>query len=82
MRLPCSGCYCGALRDLGWAGGKADDSVEAGRQYVAACADFMHHVENLHQAIKGAGGHQHAAATATPRQPTVPIIVNNIFINI
>ena len=44
---------------------KADDSVEAGRQYVAAYIDLMHHVENLHQAVQGGGGHQHEVASAS-----------------
>ncbi len=43
---------------------KADESVDAGRRYVAAYVDFMHHVENLHQAVQGAGGRHGEAAIA------------------
>ncbi len=46
----------------------ADESVEAGRRYVAAYVEYQHYVEALHQAALGAGtthgaegaaGHQH-----------------------
>jgi hypothetical protein len=35
----------------------AEHNVEAGREYVAACVDYVHHVEGLHEAAQGAGGH-------------------------
>jgi len=34
-----------------------DDSVEAGREYVAAYIEFIHYVENLHDTIAGGGAH-------------------------
>ncbi len=41
----------------------ANDSVEAGRHYVAAYVDFIHYVEKLHQtATSGAGHHAEVAA--------------------
>lgn len=36
-----------------------NDSVEAGRAYVAAYVDYMHYVEGVHQAVAGAAGHHH-----------------------
>ena len=36
----------------------ADDNVAAGRAYVEAYVVFVHYVENLHQAVVGAG-HEH-----------------------
>lgn len=36
-----------------------DDSVEAGREFVAAYVSYMHYVEGVHDAILAAGGHQH-----------------------
>ena len=38
----------------------ADDSVEAGRQYVAAYVDFIHYVERVYELAGSAGGHEHA----------------------
>jgi hypothetical protein len=39
----------------------ADDSVEAGRAFVAAYVEFTHYVEGLHQAAVGlASDHEHA----------------------
>jgi hypothetical protein len=38
----------------------ADESVEAGREYVEAYVQYMHYVEGLRNTIMGAGGH-HAA---------------------
>jgi hypothetical protein len=35
-----------------------DESVEAGRQYVAAYVDYVHFVEGLHNTITGGGAHQ------------------------
>ncbi len=41
----------------------AEESVEAGREFVAAYVEFMHYVEGLHQAAKGPGdGHGGHAA--------------------
>jgi hypothetical protein len=37
----------------------ADDGVEAGRQYVAAYVEFIHYVENLHEAVAGLSFHAH-----------------------
>lgn len=38
----------------------ADESVEAGRRYVAAYVEYMHYVEGLHRAASAAGGpHEH-----------------------
>jgi hypothetical protein len=36
----------------------ADESVAAGREYVAAYVEFIHYVERLHQAITARGEHQ------------------------
>jgi hypothetical protein len=41
-----------------------DDSVAAGRRYVAAYVTYMHYVEGVHAAIVTAGGHAHAPASA------------------
>lgn len=40
----------------------ADDSVEAGRQYVAAYVDFIHYVENIHEVLRGAASHGNTGA--------------------
>ncbi len=40
----------------------ADQSVEAGRQYVAAYVEFIHYVENVHQALAGPASHAHGQA--------------------
>jgi hypothetical protein len=42
---------------------KADESVEAGRHYVAAYVEFIHYVERLHQAAESSAAHgmPHAA---------------------
>lgn len=42
---------------------EADKSVEKGRAYVAAYVEFMHYVENVKNAVHGAG--RHAAETGT-----------------
>jgi hypothetical protein len=39
--------------------GRKDDSVEAGREFVAAYVNYVHYVEGVHAAIVSAGGHQH-----------------------
>lgn len=36
-----------------------NDSVEAGREYVAAYVEYMHYAEGVHKAIAGAGAHHH-----------------------
>lgn len=47
-----------------------DESVEAGRAYVAAYVAYVHFVEAVHGTLMGAGGHEHAAAnSATPAEP-------------
>lgn len=38
---------------------RKDDSVEAGREFVAAYVSYVHYVEGVHDAILAAGGHQH-----------------------
>ena len=40
-----------------------DESVEAGREFVAAYVTYMHYVESVHTAIAASGGHHHAAPT-------------------
>jgi hypothetical protein len=44
----------------------AEESVEAGREYVAAYVEYVHYVEGLHHAARGAQSHaiQHEAAVA------------------
>lgn len=44
------------------AAGHKDDSVAAGREYVAAYVDYVHFAEGIHEAIAGAGGHHAEAA--------------------
>lgn len=39
----------------------AEDSVQAGRDYVAAYVDFTHYVEALHQSVVGAASHHEHA---------------------
>lgn len=42
-----------------------DQSVEAGRQYVAAYVEFIHYVESMHQAVTGPASHaRHEAQLA------------------
>lgn len=36
-----------------------DDSVEAGREYVEAYVEYLHHVEGIHKTIAGKSGHNH-----------------------
>ncbi|HWI57562.1 MAG TPA: DUF6448 family protein [Bacillota bacterium] len=40
----------------------AAESVQAGREFVAAYVDYIHYVEGLHQAAQGAGAHSEAQA--------------------
>jgi hypothetical protein len=43
---------------------QADDSVEAGRRFVAAYVDYQHYVEGLHKAALGTGATHGATADA------------------
>jgi Family of unknown function (DUF6448) len=46
----------------------ADQSVDAGREYVAAYVEYIHYVENMHQALKSPASHaEHAAELAEGR---------------
>ncbi|MCP5522314.1 MAG: hypothetical protein H7A46_12280 [Verrucomicrobiales bacterium] len=48
----------------------AEDSVEAGREYVAAYVEFVHYVEALHStAIRLASAHQHVEEATGPANP-------------
>lgn len=40
----------------------ADQSVKAGREYVAAYVEFIHYVENIHQALTEPVSHAHHEA--------------------
>lgn len=55
------------------AGKHADDSVEAGRQYVAAYVEYIHYVENIHQVVSGPASHSpheaHVTDTVPDREP-------------
>ena len=42
----------------------ADESVEAGREYVEAYVAYVHFVEGIHAAVMSAGGHAHAESRA------------------
>ena len=44
----------------------ADESVEAGREYVEAYVAYVHFVEGVHAAVMSAGGHAHAGAAQAP----------------
>ena len=44
---------------LAAAGKRKDESVEAGRAYVAAYVTFTHLVEGIHDAFAPAHGHDH-----------------------
>ena len=44
------------------------DSVEAGREFVAAYVEYVHYVEGLHQAAQGAGHHHEEGLEAAPIQ--------------
>jgi len=44
----------------------ADESVEAGRKYVAAYVEYIHYVEGIRGAVMGQGG-QHAEAVESPK---------------
>jgi len=58
---------------------QADDSVEAGRAFVAAYVEYMHYVENLHKAANGESGPHAAgsdAAASGSRPPAAPTHVH------
>lgn len=42
----------------------ADQSVDAGRKFVAAYVEFIHYVESMHQVVTGTAHGQHAAELA------------------
>lgn len=42
-----------------------NDSVEAGRKYVAAYVEFVHYVEGVHELTTGHADHQHGQAQAS-----------------
>ncbi len=42
----------------------AGDSLEAGREYVAAYVDYIHYIERLHGTIAGGSGEDHAMPAA------------------
>lgn len=43
----------------------ADESVEAGRKYVAAYVEYVHYVEGIHGAVMGQAGHREEADEAS-----------------
>ncbi len=43
----------------------AEDSVEAGREYVAAYVAYVHYVEGMHEAARGVSAHHEPAAAKT-----------------
>lgn len=46
----------------------SEESVEAGREFVAAYVEYIHYVEGLIETAEGAGAHHHEASTeAIPR---------------
>lgn len=47
---------------------QADESVAAGRKFVAAYVEYVHYVEGIHTAVKGAAGHGHDAPAAEPAE--------------
>lgn len=48
------------------AGKHADESVEAGRRYVAAYVEYIHYVENIHEALSGTASHADHEAQQVP----------------
>lgn len=50
----------------------ANESVEAGREYVEAYVEFTHYVEGIHNAAAGPAGHA-AHAEPSPAPTTAPI---------
>ncbi len=42
-----------------------DDSVEAGREYVEAYVEYVHYIENLHEAISAKSSHHHEETEKT-----------------
>ncbi len=48
----------------------ADESVEAGREFVAAYVDYVHYIERLHESIQGhADAHAGGQALSLAREP-------------
>lgn len=53
---------------------RADESVEAGRAYVAAYVDFIHYVERLRETLDASVAHaHHSEKTASPHSPDAPV---------
>jgi hypothetical protein len=51
----------------------ADQSVEAGREFVAAYVEYVHYVEGLHQqALQGAGAHHEQSPAQDEHKPAPP----------
>jgi len=48
---------------------RAEESVEAGREYVAAYVEFVHYAERLHQDASTAAHHHEAAAEGAHQEP-------------
>ena len=46
------------------AGKHAQESVDAGREYVAAYVEYIHYVENMHHAVTGPPSHAHETQIA------------------
>ena len=53
----------------------AEESVEAGREFVAAYVAYVHYIENLQQAAQGAG--HHSEESAAPKEPKATIHQHN-----
>lgn len=48
---------------------QANNSVEAGRQYVAAYVEFIHYIEGVHQTLSGPASHAHQEAQVAEPVP-------------
>ena len=47
----------------------ADETIEAGREFVEAYVQYMHYVEGIHSAVTAAGAHVgETAGSQTPHQ--------------
>jgi len=51
------------------AGTHADDSVEAGRRYVAAYVEYIHYVENINETLRGKASHANHEAHVAQETP-------------
>jgi len=51
------------------AGTHADDSVEAGRRYVAAYVEYIHYVENINETLRGKASHADHEAHVAQETP-------------